>query len=220
MKDIYAFLSDLRKNNNRDWFNANKSRYLTAKTLMDDIAAKLIDRLSELEMELSFLTPKDCVYRIYRDARFSANKDPYKQHLGCLIVRGGKKSPYAGYYVHIEPGNTLIGGGIYMPAAPVLKQIRTKIIAEHERYRAIIEEKAFHDLFPEIYGERLKKGPKGFDKDHPQIELIKNKSYFVVYEMEDAKDEDAFIDTLMEVFTIQRPYQDFLNEAVNQLENE
>ena len=220
MESIFSFLGELRFNNNRDWFNANKSTYLEVKTRFDGIISKLIEQLASDEEALSFLLPKDCVYRIYRDARFSKNKDPYKMHLGAFISPGGRKSPHAGYYLHLEPGNCSIGGGIYKPVPAYLKSIRSKIIAEPKKYLELINDKAFQGVFSEIYGERLKLAPKGFSKDDPNIDLIKNKSYFVVNKFEDIFDEDAFLEHITSVYAVQKPFNDFLNEAIFEVGNE
>jgi uncharacterized protein (TIGR02453 family) len=220
MENIYSFLGDLRFNNNRDWFNSNKSRYLDAKQSFDQMIEKLIDRLAELDEAFSLLLPKDCTYRIYRDARFSANKDPYKMHFGAFIAIGGRKSPFAGYYLHLEPGKCSLGGGIYKPMPVYLKALRSKIIKEPGKYLELINDKQFKSVFPEIYGERLKLAPKGFSKDDPNIELIKNKSYFVVYELEDIYEETAFLDQITSVYKIQKPFNDFLNEAIFEIEND
>ena len=220
MENIFSFLGDLRFNNNRDWFNSNKSRYLDAKQSFDQMIEKLIEQLGEWDDSVSLLLPKDCVYRIYRDARFSANKDPYKLHFGAFISRGGRKSPFAGYYLHLEPGNCLLGGGIYKPMPAHLKALRHKIINEPGKYLELINNEQFKSIFPEIYGERLKLAPKGFKKDDPNIDLIKNKSYFVVYEMEDIFEETAFLDQITSVYKIQKPFNDFLNEAIFEIEND
>ncbi len=220
MEAVFSFLGDLRINNNRDWFNANKSTYLEAKTQFDNMVGKLIEQLSEQEDAFTFLLPKDCVYRIYRDARFSKNKDPYKLHFGAFIARGGRKSPFAGYYLHLEPGNCIIGGGIYQPMPAHLRSIRSKIVKEPDKYLGIINDKAFKGFFPEIYGDRLKLAPKGFAKDDPNIDLIKNKSYFVVHEFEDIFDEESYLNHITSAYALQKPLNDFLNEAIFDVENE
>lgn len=220
MENIFSFLGDLRFNNNRDWFNSNKDRYLDAKQSFDQMIEKLIDRLAEHDEALSLLLPKDCTYRIYRDARFSANKDPYKMHFGAFIAIGGRKSPFAGYYLHLEPGRCSLGGGIYKPMPVYLKALRHKIINEPGKYLELINDEQFKSVFPDIYGERLKLAPKGFSKDDPNIDLIKNKSYFVVYEFEDIFEEAAFLDQITSVYKIQKPFNDFLNEAIFEIEND
>jgi uncharacterized protein (TIGR02453 family) len=125
MKEILNFISDLKENNNREWFETNKKRYLAVKEKHEIFLDKVIEGIrSSVDPQLGELTGKDCVFRIYRDVRFSPNKEPYKNHIGAYIARGGRKSPRAGYYIHLDPGNCFAGGGIYMPAPDVLKKIR------------------------------------------------------------------------------------------------
>ena len=142
----------------------------------------LLDRIAEFDPILRGLEAKSCTYRINRDIRFTNDKTIYKTHLGAFIVKGGKKNGdrYAGYYVHVEPGNnSMIAGGAYIPPMPWLTAIREKIDEQGEMFLKIIRNKEFRDYFGEIEGEKLKSAPKGYSRDHKYIEFLKMKSYLV-----------------------------------------
>ncbi|MBK8413382.1 MAG: DUF2461 domain-containing protein [Bacteroidetes bacterium] len=126
-KRTLDFLKALKKNNNREWFDVNRSKYEEAKADFEKFVETLLPLLSKENSKLKDLKVKDCVFRIYRDVRFSKNKDPYKTNFGAYFVEGGKKSSKAGYYIQIEPGNSFLAGGCWMPEAPVLKAIRQEI---------------------------------------------------------------------------------------------
>lgn len=219
MVDIFNFLADLRENNNRDWFNQHKDRYLSSKEKFDLLIQNVIDGLAVKDKSFEFLTAKQCVYRIYRDARFSANKQPYKTHFGASINPGGRKSGFAGYYLHISPEQIMMGGGIYKPEAKSLKAIRDHIFENPEEYKAILNGAAFKTLYPEVQGEKLKRAPKGFPKDFADLELIKNKSFFVVRHTEVIEDQSALEQEILQSFEIQAPFNKFLNQALENIEN-
>ncbi len=174
------FLSELKCNNNRDWFIQNRKRYEEAKKNYEIFVQALIDAISVFDPILKGLEAKSCTYRINRDIRFSPDKTLYKSHLGAFIVRGGRKNGdrLAGYYVHVEPGdNSMIAGGAYIPPMPWLTAIREKIDEEGDRFFKIINNKEFKGIFGDIEGEKLKTAPKGYPKDHPNIEILKMKSF-------------------------------------------
>src|SRR5450759_269167 len=186
-KSTLDFLDSLKDNNNRDWFIKNRPAYIDAKENFESFVQDIINNIVEFEPILKGLEVKSCVYRINRDIRFSNDKSPYKSHLGAFIVRGGKKNgdKFAGYYVHIEPEKSIIAGGAYMPPAPWLSAIREKIDEEPDEFVKIINSKDFVKYFGKIEGEKLKKAPKGYPSDHPNIELLKFKSYLIVNEVND-----------------------------------
>jgi uncharacterized protein (TIGR02453 family) len=161
------------------------------------------------------LEAKSCVYRINRDIRFSNDKSPYKSHFGAFVVRGGKKNgdKFAGYYIHIEPGNSIVAGGAYVPPAPWLNAIREKIDEEPERFVKIINNKDFKKYFGEIDGEKLKKAPKGYPNDHPYIDLLRFKSYLVVNNISDELVlSDRYFEHTIDVIKAMKPFNDFLND--------
>ena len=209
------FLKAINLNNNRDWFLENKEQYLQAKANFDTFIQQLIDKLSEFDPILKGLETKSCVYRFNRDVRFSNDKSPYKTHFGAFIVRGGKKNGdrLAGYYVHVEPGQSMIAGGAYMPPAPWLSAIREKIDEEPEKLVKILKDKEFVKFYKELNGEKLKKAPKGYPTDHPHIELLKFKNYVALSELkDDFVTSDKFFDYAINASKALKPLNDFLNE--------
>ena len=176
-----TFLRKLSRNNNREWFNAHKDEYLVAKSDVERLAMELVAGVRAFDGSIGELEPKDCMFRIYRDARFSRDKSPYKTNLGIVVQRGGKKSPYACYYAHIEPGSCFLSGGVYMPDPPTLKALRRSIDVNAEEFLEIIAEKNFRKYFSALAGEnKLVKVPQGFDKNSPAAESLKYKDFYVM----------------------------------------
>jgi uncharacterized protein (TIGR02453 family) len=209
------FLKAIKENNNRNWFLEHRKSYDEARANFEQFVQVIIDNIIEFEPIMKGLEVKSCVYRFNRDIRFSNDKSLYKTHFGAFIVRGGKKNgdKLAGYYFHIEPGNSMVAGGAYMPPAPWLSAIREKINDEPDKLIEIISAKDFIKYFGKIDGEKLKKAPKGYPSDHPHVDLLKLKSYLVVNEV---KDEfvlsDKFFDHVMNVIKAMKPLNDYLNE--------
>ncbi len=213
MKEILEFLRELAANNNREWFNANKDRYLKVKEQIESFTQDLITMIAEFEPQAAYLTPADCLYRIYRDTRFSADKTPYKTHIGIYInPRGGKKSEYCGYYIHIEPGNCLVGGGAWYPEAPLLKEYRKEIYDNWEEYLEIIQNPDFAKHYQPYWQEPLKTAPKGFPKDWPHIDLLKPRSFVYGSALTDKQFSAPDLKKrLRKLFLILKPYDDFFN---------
>jgi uncharacterized protein (TIGR02453 family) len=215
-KSTLDFLTAIKCNNNRDWFMANRSMYLEAKDNFESFVQEIINKVIPFDPILKGLEVKSCVYRLNRDIRFSNDKSPYKSHLGAFIVRGGKKNgdKFAGYYFHVEPGGkSLIAGGAYMPPAPWLSAIREKISESPDEILKIIDSKKFKKYFGEIQGEKLKKMPKGYPADHPQIELLKYKSFLIMNEVPDKMVlSDEYFDYVIDVFKAMKPFNDYMNE--------
>jgi uncharacterized protein (TIGR02453 family) len=214
-KSTLDFLNKLKNNNNREWFIKNKEIYSEAKENVESVIQEIINKIIDFDPIMKGLEVKNCLYRINRDIRFSNDKSPYKSHFGAFIVRGGKKNgdKFAGYYIHIEPGNNIIAGGAYAPQTPWLTSIREKIDTEPDRFIKIISEKKFIKYFGKLDGEKLKKAPKGYPSDHPHIELLKFKSYLVVNEVTDdfviSKD---YFEHVIYVLKAMKPLNDFLND--------
>lgn len=210
-----VFLNTLRKNNNREWFEKNRSLYIAAKADFENFVQNLIYEIIEFDPIMKGLEAKSCIFRINRDVRFSHDKSPYKTNMGAFIVRGGKKNgdKYAGYYFHIEPGKSMLAGGAYVPPAPWLMNIREKIAYEPDRFISIINKAAFRKYFVKLEGEKLKKAPKGFPPDHKHIELLKFKSYLAAREVTDKQViNDDYLKYSVAVFKAMKPLNDFLNE--------
>jgi uncharacterized protein (TIGR02453 family) len=214
-KSTLDFLNQIKFNNNRDWFLKNHPTYLEARENFESFVQKLIDQIIEFEPIMKGLEVKSCVYRFNRDIRFSNDKSPYKTHFGAFIVRGGKKNgdKYGGYYFHVEPGASIIAGGAYMPPAPWLSAIREKIDEEPDRFIKIINSKEFIRFFGQLTGDKLKKAPKGFPPDHPNVDLLKFKSYLVVNEVSDKLVlSDKYFEHTVNVMKAMKPLNDFLND--------
>ncbi len=210
------FLKELKLHNEKEWFLKNRPEYDKAKLNYESFIQAIIDDISGFDPILKGLEAKTCIYRIYRDIRFSPDKTIYKTHLGAFIVRGGRKygDRFAGYYVHIEPGNnSMIAGGAYIPPAPWLTAIREKIDEHGDKLVKIINQKEFVKMFGGLDGEKLKSAPKGFCRDHPHIELLKMKSFLVVKMIpdKDVLTEKCF-DIIINGARIMKPLNDFLND--------
>jgi len=214
-KVVFDFLKQLAVNNSKEWFHANKPLYQEAKIAFEKYVQYLIGRTSEIDRSVKNLNAKDCVFRIFRDIRFAKDKTPYKNNFGAYIVEGGRKSVFAGYYFHIEPDNSFIGGGIYCPQPEQLLAVRKQILSNSKTFKSIINNSEFKKVFPEIYGEKLKSAPRGFDKNFDDIELLRYKSYTFVKNTSD-KDISSknLSDNIIKVFGTLKPVNDYLNKAI------
>ena len=220
MKETYDFLRELRENNDREWFNAHKKRYVELKAWFDEWVGKLIEKTAGFDEEIEGLNVKDCVYRIYRDVRFSPDKSPYKTHFAAYLASpGGRNSQRAGYYVHLEPDGSLLGGGLYCPEPSLLKKLRQDIYGNIEEFTSILEEKEFAAEFAGIDAtDKLKKVPAPFPPDFPQGDLLKYKHYDIVTYKPDSfftkKDAQAKI---VDVFQKMCRFNHFLNYTVDEM---
>ena len=216
MKAILEFLNDLKRNNNREWFQSNRNRYEAAREKVLFMTELFIREIRKFDNDIPMMDPKECLFRIYRDIRFSPDKRPYKTHFGSFIGKGGFKSNRAGYYFHLRPGENYLGGGIYMPPAPVLKALRTAIFDQPEAYMDILNDPGFKCYFTDYEGEKLKTAPKGFPPDFPYIELLKPKSYAFGMNLTDAEVLDGeYIDKTVDIFREMHKMNRFLNEALD-----
>ncbi|MCQ2343767.1 MAG: DUF2461 domain-containing protein [Paludibacteraceae bacterium] len=217
-KDTLLFLKDLAVNNNREWFAENKQRYEAARQDVLQLTRHLIERIAEFDDEIKFLEPKDCLFRIYRDIRFREDKSPYKRHFGTYIAKnGGHRSKYSGYYVHLEPGNCVLAGGIWCPDSAGIKKLRDIIDTEHETLRAILNEKDFVRFFGNDLvrsADALKSVPRGYPKDHPAAEWLKLKSIIVECPIDDSTvDSDDFEDFIIEGCRAMYRFSHWCNDA-------
>jgi uncharacterized protein (TIGR02453 family) len=217
MQAILEFLEELEKNNNREWFTANKKRYESCREKMLFTTEMFIHEIRKFDKDIPAMDPKDCMFRIYRDVRFSHDKSPYKTHFGSYIAKGGHKSPRAGYYFHIQPGESFIGGGIWMPPADILKAIRTAIYDHPEEFLTILNDPGFKQYFKEFDAEKLKTAPKGFPPDFAHMELLKPKSYAfgTTLTREDLLN-DLLLEKGMAAFRELYKMNSFLNDALDQ----
>jgi uncharacterized protein (TIGR02453 family) len=213
------FLAELKANNNRDWFEANRPRYQEAAADFFDTVARFIQALASFDAGIAEIMPdpKSCIMRIYRDVRFSKDKTPYKTGLFAYVSKGGRKGPLAGYYLHLEPGNSFGGGGLYMPEAPVLALTREAIEARFEEWHAIVTAPELRAAFPEgvLPSGALKRAPKGYDETNPAIEWLRYNGYFTQRFFSDAEVlADDFTEQLGEFCRAVMPMVTFLNSAI------
>lgn len=215
------FLKDLKKNNNREWFEKNRKQYEAAKADMMALVEAVIRQFGKNDPGIAVLTAKDCLYRINRDVRFSKNKAPYKNNMAASLITGGKKSDNAGYYIHIQPGGeSFIGGGRYMVEPDQLKKIRQEIDYNWEAFQKIINSKKFKACYGELErgeGMSLSREPKGYEKDNPAIEYIKLKSWVAITPLTDAElTEKGLIKKIIAAFETLQPLISFLNQAISE----
>lgn len=212
------YIKDLAKNNNKPWFDENRHFFDIAKTDFEQLVRNIISSFGEVDPDIAPLEVKNCIFRQYRDVRFSKDKTPYKQHMGASFDKGGKKSGFAGYYLHIEPGNkSMVGGGIWMPEAAQLKKIRQEIDYSWQEFSDIIHQPAFTKIYGDLeQGEyKLSREPKGYDKDNPAIEYLKLKSLVAVQILTDENlvSKDLLEKTIV-AFTALMPLIKFINRSL------
>ncbi len=192
-KPVFDFLKALEKNNNREWFAENKDVFIKHQSIIKDFAALLMENLNKHD-EIEKLK----VFRIYRDVRFSKDKTPYKPHFSISFTRSGAKLR-GGYYVQIKPGDSFIATGFWNPNSEDLLRIRKEFEIDASELRDIIEEDLFKNTWGNIVGDAVKTSPKGFDKNHPNIDLIKRKQYIFIKKFSDkevlSKDFSTTIDS-------------------------
>ncbi len=212
---IFEFLKELEQNNNREWFTENKAKYQQVNEAFKLFVAKLIAGISEFDDKIKGLEPKHCIFRIYRDVRFSKDKLPYKINFGAYLVKGGRRSGNSGYYLHLQNNASFIAGGVHMPPPPELNKIRKEIYYNIEEFKQIINEPKVKKYFKEISGDKLIRPPKDFPADFPDIELLKYKSYsfFENISQEQCLQAD-FFDFLIERFKLMKPLVKFMNRAL------
>lgn len=209
------FLLDVAENNNRDWFNENRKVYEATKKDIESVVAELIAGMVKHEPEFAGLEAKKSMFRIFRDARFSANKAPYKTNMGAWMARGGRKSPFAGFYLHIQPGASFLAGGVYHPESKILKGIREGIDYDAQSLRDIITNKAFVNRFEEMTGDKVKTSPKGYSKDHPAIDLLRHKSFLMSVNVSDEElTHSDFVSNALDIFADMVPLNQYLNRAI------
>jgi uncharacterized protein (TIGR02453 family) len=212
-KKILSFLRALFLNNNRAWFEKNRLNFEEAKSLHIEFIENLLLSFSKVNPKLKGLAAKDCVFRIYRDVRFSKNKVPYKTNFGAGINPGGKKANVAGVYLHIEPGKSFIAGGKWQPDAEQLKAIRQEIDYNTAAFKKILSGKNFKKRFQTMEDIKLKTAPKNYPKDHAEIELLKYTSFIVSAPISDAQlRAPDLIKELTASYKVMLPFLDFLNQ--------
>ncbi|MEG2514101.1 MAG: DUF2461 domain-containing protein [Bacteroidaceae bacterium] len=216
---IFQFLDQLVANNNREWFNEHKEAYREAQLQFELLLTAVIDRISTFDESVKGIQAKDCIYRIYRDTRFSPDKTPYKNHFGGYINAKGKKSTHCGYYLHIQNGNCVLAGGSLCYPTDILKALRTAVYDNIDEYRGIVEDASFKRFFPVIGETFLKTAPKGFPKDFAYIDYLKCKEYTCThYVPNDFFFAPDFMDRTEEVFRQLKRFADFTNFTIDDYE--
>lgn len=217
MNEILEFLKELEVNNQRDWFDANRKRYESTKKTFLDLTAWLIAEIRKFDSEVPLMKPSDCMFRIFRDVRFSNDKRPFKSNYGSYIVRNGRKSGFAGYYLHLQPGECFIAGGNYMPSPEQLQAIRQEIYYHPHDYLELLTKEPFKSTFDVHYSDALKTAPKGYPREWEHIDLIKNRSFGFGHNLKDEEVIAAdFPEQCVRFFRIIHPMNRFLNRAVDE----
>jgi uncharacterized protein (TIGR02453 family) len=217
LQDTLSFLHKLKENNNREWFNQNRQFYEQAKKHFVSFVEELIPSIKEFDSSLGLIEVKDCLFRIYRDIRFSPNKVPYKTNMGAYIARGGRKSPFAGYYFHVEPNASFVSGGIYMAEPNTMRKVRMDIETYQEKFLEIVENKYFQNTFSSLGNESLKRVPQGFSPQSPVAQYRMLKHITPTHFLSDKALEDPkLLGSVVDLFRAMYPLVDFINIAIEQ----
>ena len=220
-KKTLRFLKQLSSNNSKEWLDENRSAYIFAKDNILNMTRNLINSVSEFDLGVAKadLDPKKCITRLNRDLRFSKDKIPYKTDYYIVLNKNGKNSPFAFYFVHIEPDNCFVGGGVYNPQHSELKKIRSQIDASFTVWNKIIKSKDFLTKFPSgIHNSGiLLKSPKGFEDDNPAIDFLKMKGFYTKENISDKEIQSNLIsEKITDYFKTVKPFVDFLNIAIEE----
>lgn len=213
-KSLLSFLTQLSKNNNKDWFDAHKKEYETLRKEWISFVSECINGVGAFDPAIASLDPKKCIFRINRDIRFSTDKSPYKNNFGMSLNAGGKNEDFCGYYLHIQPGNCFVAGGAYMPSPERLAAIRQEIDYNFPVFQKILAAKDFKARFGSLSGDKLVRPPKGYEADNPAIDYLKHKGFIAEQKLSDKEINDpALIKSFLKSAQTMKPLLDFLNEA-------
>ena len=221
MKEILQFLTELSCNNNREWFQEHKDWYRDCQQRFEQFTADWLERLVEIDPEIKGLQPKDCIWRIYRDVRFSHDKRPFKEWFGVFpAAKGGKKSDRGGYYIHIQPGKCMFAGGMWCPNKDFLRAVRREILANYDEVEDIFANPMTNKYFQDFDTEQmLKKVPQGFPADFEHADWLKRKAYtFSTPLTDDEVCAPDFLDKVIEISRAAKPINDFLNYTFEEYE--
>lgn len=214
--DLFPFLSELKENNHKPWFDVHNARYQGLKKNFIAFLEALIEQIVQFDSDIKGINPAKTIFRINRDVRFSKDKSPYKCNFGADISKGGKGSWFPGYYVHLEPSKTVLAGGAYMPESEQIKKIRSYIDYTGDELLKITQAPDFVKYFGELKGERLKTTPKGYGKEHSQLHFLAMKGWYVFH---DVKDEQVLAEDFAayaaKIFAALQPLNQFLITALS-----
>ena len=214
---IIDYLSELSRNNNREWYHAHKSDYQKANAAFEELLQALILQIGKFDSSILHNNPKDLTFKLVRDTRFSHDKSPYNPAFRAHISSMGKLPVPVGYYLMIKPGNrSFLGGGLFADMfKDATSMIRNYIAANPDEWEAIIHAPDFQEYFT-VQGTALKKVPNGYDKEHSQAEFLKFKSWYLEYRIKDndLQDTERFIAHSVRIFEIMKPFNDYLNKAL------
>jgi uncharacterized protein (TIGR02453 family) len=217
-KSTITFLEDLKQNNNREWFTENKKSFQTENAHFISFADDILEEMNKTD-NIGTPTGKKSVFRIYRDVRFSKNKTPYKTHFSGSFKRATEELR-GGYYFHIEPGNSFIGGGFWGPNPKDLLRIRKEIQMDASELNEIITSKEFVNTFEKLEGEKVKTAPRGFNKSDPAIDLLRFKQYIISKKLSnDDIQNDNLSKKVVEIFKAMRPFFDYMSNVLTTDEN-
>lgn len=212
------FLKKLTENNNRDWFNEHKPLYVEEHEKMISFADSVLEELQQYD-QIETVSGKKSLHRIYRDVRFSKNKDPYKNNWSGSFKRATNLRR-GGFYFHIEPGNSFAAGGFWGPNKEDLLRLRKGIESEEREFRKILGSKEFKKVFGELLGDQLKTAPKGFEKESPAVDLLRYKQYFVKHDFTDDEIQtEGFHKKVVDVFVKMQPLFDLMSYILTTDEN-
>lgn len=220
MEEALAFLSELNRNNSREWFDLNRDRYKKIRADFNDFGQKLIYGISAFDGQIGKLDIKNCIYRINRDVRFSKNKDPYNTHLSVFVCRDGKKSGFAGYYFHLQPDieggmmeGSFLTSGVYMAEPAIMKGIRAEIEDNGENFLKTIKQAKGFSMAGE--DEKLKRVPNGFPADSPYAEYLKMKHLYLARKVDaDFMTAPGLLERTLTEFKKTMDFNHFLNRAI------
>lgn len=213
-----TFLKNLKKNNNKPWFDANRKQYEAAKADFAAFVQSIIEAHGKKDQSIAHLQAKECMFRINRDVRFSKDKSPYKTNMGAFINAGGKKSNLAGYYIHVEPGGSFAGGGMYMPMPPELAKVRQEIDYNLAAFKKIISSKKFKTVYGDLSSDAeytLSRVPKGYEPENAAADYLKLKSFVAIVHFKDGNiTTAAYKKEILNAMEALQPLNNFLNEAI------
>lgn len=215
-KIVLEFLSGLAENNNREWFQRNKPHYDEARAEVEAFVNSLIPAIAGFDDTVKHVEAKECMFRIFRDVRFSKDKSPYKVNMGSWITPRGRKGPGPGYYVHFQPGESFLAAGVYMPEPDQLKRMRNEIYYNAGEFKSILSAKELKKYCSGLSDfDKARTAPRDFPKDFPDIDLLKYRHYIISFQLEDKLIiSEKFHETVVKACRAMQPFNLFLKRAL------